>query len=205
MRRLAFGLVLSLVAASPALADGWRRVSAGGDTFWVSASDLDRAQAGARGRIRILDLDPPPGRDGEALGYRIIDRTYDCASGGSEDLVVPYGPRGERRDDYPMEEMEAREADGLFQIVCEGASPYDDVELESVRDVIAWEARNGGAGGPGNWEPGGGSGLFDEGYEGPDREDEDFEPSPQEFDEPAESPYGAQAEDDPAAWEPPSA
>ena len=223
MRRVAIVLVLSLAAAGTAEAQsygggGWRRVHAGGETFWVASADIERAQQrpGGRKRVRILDLDPAPAEDGTPLRYQIIDRTYDCDAGGAEDVVTPYGSRGERREDEPRPEVEVDpegRGGALFQIVCEGAAPYDDVELESVRDVIAFESRSAISGGyfesdapemqgppADDWDPDG-PGLGGDAYEAPERED--FEPSPEDFEEPDMEPGdAAYDEETPGAWEP---
>jgi len=153
MKRLLM-LAACLAAAGPAMAGDyderpWRKVETGRGDLWIDAEDaenLDRGEGRPRGRLTVLSLRAT----GRAV-YTVSEIAFTCDAGGSQALERGYGPRGElvSERDRPEVEVDPDSALGmLFQAACDGAPLRNDVELGSIREVMAYEAS--GATSPGD-------------------------------------------------------
>ena len=180
MKRLIL-LAACLAAATPAAAGDydqrpWRRLETGYGDLWVEASDAERlGRGGGRGRITVLSLSP-----GGRARYTVSEIAFAC-DGGAQALERGYDARGElvSERDRPEVEVDPDSPIGmLMQAVCDGAPLRDDLELGSIREVLAFEAS--GSAGPSDW------GRPYSGYAGgwsdgePGEELEELEPAPED-------------------------
>jgi hypothetical protein len=148
--RASLGALIALALTGAAAAEDydrrdWLRLETSFGIRWVFSADLESARASRSAVKRLALLDPQPAQpaDGSLILFAVHLQAYDCPAGAVREAVLAYRAVGQPVAEFsapeqplPPEALDRR----LFDVVCRGAQPLEDIEVGSIQEVLDYDA-----------------------------------------------------------------